>query len=175
MDEEIKLIEEKKESLIEKIDRIAAQQEQMMDKKKEKKWKLPWGKTPSNSQASKGYATFQIIRENGEVDFVKAPIYDLTAKIDGFPRIASPEYRLTHKGKPFYIIPSWSMKPFSPVENYAEVEKDKMHIAGRRVVLASMETEQIKSKKSMGMMLWVILGIAGVALLYYMLKGGKLF
>lgn len=153
------------EKTSEKLDTLIAD-------KTAKKWKLPWGSTPSKGQVSKGWAIFQVIRENGEIQFIKAPISDLTAKIDGFPRIATPDYKLTYKGLPMYIIPSWSMKPFSPVDNYAEVEKDKMHIAGRRIILASMETEQIKPKKSMGGMLWILLIIGACAIGWYLFKGG---
>ena len=163
-------------SVRELLEKVIENQNSLATEKKVSKWKLPWGARVGTGQVKKGWATFCLIRENGEVDFVKAPIDNLTAKIDGFPRLATPEYRLTHKNKPFYIIPSWSMKPFSPIENYNEVEKVKMHIAGRRVVLAQLEGEQIKPKgKGFGGMGWILLGIGVIAILYYLGKNAGWF
>ena len=174
--DEIKTEAKPEKSMRELQEEILKNQEILLANKEVKKWKLPWSGKPSNGQVKKGWATFCLIRENGEVEFVKACINDLTAKVDGFPRIASPEYKLTHKNKPFYIIPSWSMEPFSPVDNYKDAEKNNMHIAGRRVILAKLEGEQIKAKgKGFGGMGWIMLGIGVLGLLYYFGKNAGWF
>jgi hypothetical protein len=169
-------MEEEQETISQKLDRIAKQNEDMLATRKEKGWKLPWGKKTSKSQVNKGWTTVQIIRNNGNIDFIKAPIEDGTVTVDGIPRISTIDYKLSHKGKPFVIIPEWSLKPFSPVENYEQTEKDRLTTTGTRLILAKMEKEAIKpASKGFGSMGWIILVIVGLAVGYYFLKGGKLF
>lgn len=137
---------------------------------KTKKWKLPWKARVGNKKVEKGWSTIMIIRSNGATDFTKAQVKEGIAIIDGFPRIASIEHKLTYKGKPLYILPEWSLKPFSPEQNYSDMEKEKMNIAGRRAILSVLETEKIKPKANFGSMGWIILGIAIVGGLYYLAK-----
>lgn len=169
-------MEEKQESISEKLDRITKQNEELISSKKEKGWKLPFGKKPSKAQVKKGWTTVQIIRNNGNIDFTKAKIEDNTINIDGLPRVAIPDYILTYKNTPFIIIPEWSLKPFSPVENYADLEKQKNTTIGWRLIQAKMEKEAIKpAGKGFGSMGWIILVVVGLAVGYYFLKGGKIF
>jgi len=169
-------MEEQTETISQKLDRIARQNEEMIANKKQKGWRLPFGKKPSKSQVRKGWTTVQIIRNNGSIDFIKAPIEDGTVNVDGIPRISTIDYKLSHKGTPFIIIPEWSLKPFSPVENYEQTEKEKLTTTGTRLILAKMEKEAIKPKSvGFGSMGWIILVIVGLAVGYYFLKGGKLF
>ena len=142
----------------------------------DKPWKIPWGARVGKTAIKKGYATICIINENGGTRFIKAKVEDGTISIDGFPRLATADYCLSHNGKPFYIIPTWSMKPFSPVEHYAETEREKMNMAGRRVILAKLEREAIKpTGKGFGMIGWIILGAIVLGVGYYLITGGKLF
>lgn len=135
-------------------------------------WKDKLGK----GKVQKGYARFIIIKDNKNIEVKKTLVTDGTAMIDGFPRIANPDYCLMWKGVPTYILPSWSMKPFSPAENYSETERDKMNMAGRRVILSKLEMEQIKPKKGLGGFGgWIIFAVIGIGVLYYFLKGGNLF
>ena len=143
---------------------------------KQKKFKLPWSAKVNNGRASKGYTTVQIIRNNGDMQLTRLQIDDGTM-VDGVPRISTIDYKLNYKGKPWVIIPEWSLKPFSSSENYEQTIKDKMNIAGRKVILSKLEKETIKPKgKGFGgfggwMILIVVVAIGG----YMLLKGGKLF
>lgn len=147
------------------------------DKKKDKPWKIPFKGRVSVNAAKKGYTTVQIIRNNGEIDFSKSYLQDGTILVDGIPRVATIDYRLSYKGKPFIIIPEWSLKPFSPADNYEQSIKEKMNATGSRAILARLQSEAIKPKKEMGNMVWWIIGgIVVIALVWYMFKGGgKLF
>ena len=168
---------EEQESIKDKLDKLLVQQDTLIKENKEKKWKLPWGKKPSKAQVKKGWTTVQIIRNNGSIDFIKAPIEDGTVDVDGIPRISTIDYKLSYKGTPFVIIPEWSLKPFSPVENYEQTEKDRLTTTGTRLILAKMEKEAIKPKGAggFGTIGWIILGVAVIAVVYYLMKGGKLF
>src|SRR3990167_1592173 len=174
---EVKMIneEEPKGGLKSMLSEILENQRGLTEEKKISRWKLPWKARISERKAQKGWATIQVIKDNGEVEFVKIEIKDGTVKIDNFPRVATIDYKLSHKGKPFYIIPSWSMKPFSAVENYSNTEKEKMNIAGRRSVLAVLETQQIKTKKDFGSMWWIILAAVVIGAIYYFGKNSGWF
>ena len=171
------MTEESQESIKDKLDKLILAQEAVMEKNREKKWSMPWGKKPSKAQVKKGWTTVQIIRNNGSIDFTKVPIEDGTIQIDGIPRISTIDYHLSHKGKPFVIIPEWSLKPFSPVENYEQTEKDRLTTTGTRLILAKMEKEAIKPKSAggFGMVGYIVLGVIVIGVIYYLVKGGKLF
>lgn len=170
-------MEENNESVKDQLKRIESKLEgEQQEKKKEKFFKLPWKAKVKPKAVSKGWATIQILKNNGSVDFVKKQVdEDGCIDIDGFPRIASADYRLIHKNTPFYIIPEWSMKPISLVDTYADSERDKMNIVGRRVILSKLEKEQIKPKKQMGSGIWWIIGaIVVIGGIYYFMKNGGL-
>ena len=135
------------------------------------KWKLPFFKrmkfNVSKKKIENGFAQFIIVRSTRSMEFTRAKVKDGIAIIDGFPRVATSDHVLLYNNKPTYIIPEWSLKPFSPEENYAITEKEKMNIAGRRAVLSVLETEKIKNKKDLGGLVWVIIVIAVVGGLYY--------
>ena len=165
--------ETKEQTMMEMIREMKAQQENLINEKKVKAWKLPFSSRVNKSAAKKGYWTIIIIRNNGNLEFIKTLGFDGIVKIDGFPRIASIEYRLNYNGFPVLIIPEWSMKPFSPVEHREETVRDKMNIAGRRLVLASIEGEKIKPKMNGKMIGWIVLiGVVGIGAYYLLSKGG---
>lgn len=136
----------------------------------EKKWKLPWSARVGTKKVEKGWSTVMIIRNNGAISFTRVQVKDGIGIVDGFPRIMTIDHKLTYKGKPLYILPEWSLKPFSPEENYQQTEKEKMNIAGRRAVLAVLETEKIKPKGSFGNMGFIIIAVAVIGGLYYLAK-----
>lgn len=140
----------------EMLSKILDEQKEIKEQTKQKGFKLPWKAKIGRKKAQKGWATIQVIRDNGEISFVRKHIEAGVVEIEGFPRVATVNHKLSYKGKPFYIIPTWSMKPFSPTDNYAETEKEKMNIAGRRAVLSALETEKIKGKKDFGNAIWAI-------------------
>lgn len=132
-----------------------------------KSWKLPRKARVSKRMTAKGWAGFILIKDTGAIDFAKAQVKDGIAMIDGFPRIATINHSLTYKNQRVYIVPSWSMKPISLADNYAQAEQDKMNLAGRRSVLAALQTEQIKNKKDYGSLGWIILIAAIVGVVWY--------
>jgi hypothetical protein len=169
--------EENKQGIREILEDIKKKQEDILGAKETKKWKLPWSARVSNKQASKNWATFCIIHENNNVEFTKVRIEDGTARIDKMPRIATSDCCLNHKGKPFFIINSASLKPYSPKDDLKTAEELKLGaIAGRRLILSKFETEQIAKKGAgFGGMGWILL-IVGVAIAgYYLFKGGNIF
>lgn len=137
---------------------------------KERRFRLPWKSRVGRKKAEKGWSTIALIRNNGTITFSKVQVKDGIGIVDGFPRIMTIDHKLTYKGKPLYIIPEWSLKPFSPAENYSNTEKEKMNIAGRRAVLAVLETEKIKPKKDFGSMAWILIAVAVLGGLYYLAK-----
>jgi len=149
------------------LNKVLNNQQGLEQEKKVKFWKIPWKARITGRKAQKGWATVQIIKDNGEIDFIKTQVRDGIAVIDGFPRTATIDHKLSYRGKPLYIIPSWSMKPFSAVENYSETEKEKMNIAGRRSVLAVLEREKIKDKKDYGSLGWILIVVVVVGAIWY--------
>jgi len=159
-------------SLNEKLNKIIENLPAEKEVKEEStSWKIPFlTKMKSNvgkKKVEKGWATIIIVRNNRNLQFTRSQIKDGIAIVDGFPRVCTVDHTLFFKNKPFYIFPEWSLKPFSPEENYAQTERDKMNMAGRRAVLATLETEKIKTKKDMGNIIWVVLGIIVIGGLYY--------
>lgn len=167
--------ENKEASVKDLLMEIKAKQEALAEVPKDikKPWKMPWKGKVSNSNARKNYATICVVKDNLEVDFIKQQISDGTVDIDGLPRVATADHVLHYKGKPFFIIPYWDSKPFSPVSSYEQSIRDKTNIAGRRLILSKLEKEAIKPKgKGGSMMMWIILGIVILGAGYYFIKGG---
>ena len=165
----------------EKLDKLLNARELEEEKPEDvsKPWRIPFlTKFKSNvgkKKIEKGWATIIIIRNNRNLTFTRAQVKDGIAIIDGFPRVCTVDHTLFFKRKPFYILPEWSLKPFSPEDNYAQTERDKMNIAGRRAVLATLETEKIKTKKDYGNMIWIVLGIIVIGGIYYFGKNAGWF
>ena len=160
-------------TMAEMVKELYKQNAVMEDRKEVKTFKLPWSSRVNSRAAKVGYTSVLILRNNRNVEFIKAPIEDGTIIVDGIPRISTVDYTLNYKGKPFIIIPEWSLKPFSPTENYEQTVQDKMNVAGRKVVLAKLEKEIIKPKKGMGGMGgWILLIVIVVGAAYMLLKGG---
>lgn len=159
------------ESVTDMLKEIKETIKQKEDAPKEKKWKMPWGdRFKSNvgkKKIAKGWATIQMIRSNGNITFTRAQVKDGIAIIDGFPRVCTIDHTLFYKRRPFYILPEWSLKPFSAAENYQATEKERMNIAGRRAVLATLETEKIKTKKDFGSFGWLLLVAIVVGAVWY--------
>lgn len=130
--------------------------------------KLP--KTPSASQVKKGYAYILYINENRAIEPMKVQIQEGTTDIEGIPRIATTDFNLTYKGKPALIQPSWSVKPFSPIENYQETVKEQMTSAGYKLLLNRIEQGEIKPKKKISGALIFGLVIAAIVVGYLLLK-----
>jgi hypothetical protein len=136
--------------------------------KNEKNFGIPFSARVGKAKVKKGWTTVQIIRDNRNVDFIKIPIEQQTAIIDGVPRIFTPDEMLSHKGKPFVILPSWSVKPFSPTDNYSETIKQGYGSQGFKLLLSRMKTEVVDGKKKMsGSIIWWIIGLAAIGFIAF--------
>ena len=150
--------------------------EELSKSSSSKKFKIPFSAKLNKAKIKKNFITVLLIHENGNLQFLKTPIINGTIDIEGVPRIATADYTVFYKGKPFMILPSWSLKPFSPADNYEDTVQKDLTTAGRRLILERMKLDAIKPKKmGFGMIGWIILGIAVVGVGYYLIRGGKIF
>jgi len=123
-------------------------------------------------QLKKGYVRYLYINENRDIKVMKVPIEEGTTTIEGIPRIATADYMMTWDGQPTIIQPAWSVKPFSPVDNYEETVKTQMSSAGYKLLLNRIEQGGIKPKRQIKG--WMIFAgvIALIVIGYLLLKGG---
>lgn len=111
--------------------------------KKSKLFRLPSRAKLSNGKISKGYATVQVIKQNGAVEFTREPIVASTVKLEDTYHAVDGEDILTYKGKPFLIIPEIKKNPYNP-NNGANETYGQKHIRNR------MLNETIQEKKKIG-------------------------
>lgn len=167
-------MEENNESIKELIKKIAERQEELAYKKEIKKFNMPSKFKLPKGKIRKNWVVAMLINENRTMDAIRVPIEDGTIKIDGIPRISTTDYIMSWRGKPVVILPSWSLKPFSPEENYEKSVREQMTTAGRKLVIAKMKRDIVEPKKmSFGMIWWVIaIAVAG-GVAWYLFKGGN--
>lgn len=145
----------------------------LKEKPKVKKgFKIPFKSKVSGSKAKKGWTTALVIKENRNVDFQKYLIDEQSIVVDGIPRIVTPEETLYYKGKPFVIVPNWSVKPFSPEKNYEEAVRNQLTSQGYKLLLNKLKSEAIKPKKSVSGLVGIGIVLALAALGYMAYKGG---
>ncbi len=151
------------------IKRILASKD---DDKRRKGFKMPWKGKVSPARAAKGYVTVIKINENGFLDFKKEKIDEQTIMVDGIPRLASPDYVLHWKKNPVVILPSWSVKPFSPEDNQQKSLNDGSNTKGYKILMAKMKSETIKKGTEIaGWIKWVA-GIGLVVIVGYVILTG---
>ena len=155
-----------------KIKEKMKEQEELDNLKKQKKFRLPFGKKVGKSQAKKNYVTVIKINENNNVDIVKKQITEQTFMEDGVPRLGTPDYVLRWKKNPLVILPSWSTKPYSPTEQHAKSLEDGSNTNGYKILMARMQNEQVGVKKPMGNAFKIIIGLALAAIIGYALITG---
>jgi len=155
---------------LEEIENKFKQQEEEELSRKEKKFKIPFGKKISKVQAKKNYITVVKMNENGALDFIKTTIEEQTFMLDGIPRFAGAEYIMHWKNNPFIFLPSWSVEPFSRVENFKDSLTNGTNINGYKILLARMHAEVTKTKKELGILKW-LLGGALVGIIIYAFMG----
>ncbi len=142
-------------------------------KKREKKFRLPFGKKVGKAQAKKNFVTIMKINENGNIDFKKTQIQSQVFQEDGVPRLGTPDYVLRWKNNPMVILPSWSNKPYSPAQQFETSLTDGSNIKGYKILLAAMHEESLGKKKQVGNLLKIGLGLALAAIIgYAFLTGG---
>ena len=159
--------------LNERLKTIEAKLDDNKPKKKEKKFKLPFGKKVGKGQAKKNYVTIMKINENGNIDFKKSQIQSQVIMEDGVPRLGTPDYVLRWKNNPMIILPSWSNEPFSPSNQFEKSLEDGSNIKGYKILLAAMHEESIGKKKQIGNLFKIFLGFGLAAIIgYAFLTGG---
>ncbi|HDK42719.1 MAG TPA: hypothetical protein ENG87_05025 [Candidatus Pacearchaeota archaeon] len=141
---------------------------------KKKKFRYPFGKKVGKSQKKKNYVTILIVNENGTCDFKKYKIEEQTVLHDLVPRLATSEYVLfDKKGNPIIILPSWSVEPFSPRQNFNESLTNGSNKKGYSILMNRMKTETISAKKKMGNLAkWIIGLVIGGIIIYALLTSG---
>lgn len=157
-------LKDKMNAIDEKLDII------MTSKNKKKLFKLPSKAKLSKSKIKNNWVTIMKINENKGVDFIKDKIDNQTIVIDGIPRLATAEDVLNYKGSPLIIQPSWSVKPFSPSENYEKSLEDGSNSKGYALLLARMKAGAIDLKKKMNVFLIIGLVVVAGIVLYMVLK-----
>lgn len=168
--------ENKQTNLKDRLNNIENALERLAEKSEKKKFKIPFKGRLSKPNIKKGYVTVQVIHENGHIEFLKTPVVNGTIDVEGIPRLSTADYTLQYQGKPLIILPSWSLKPFSPVDNYENTVQEKLTTAGRRLIIERMKLDAIKPKMAgFGMIGWIVLGLVILGVGYYLIKGGKLF
>lgn len=154
---------------------IRDQQKEVTDKKKEKKFRLPWSARVGKAKLKKGYATFLYVNENREWEFFKTQIDEGAIKKNDNFHTATAEYGMTYKGKPAFIIPSWDIEPFCPQKNLNEAQKAERTTMGQRYVFNKMKMDAITDKKKGMSPAMLIGGLAVLAIVGYIATQGKLF
>ena len=157
---------------LQQIKELIKDSEEKVKEKKEKKFRLPFGKKVGKSQAKKNYVTIMKINDNGIVTFIKKQILNQTLMEDGIPRLATTDFVLRYKKNPMIILPSWSVKPYSPSEQYYKSLNDGSNTKGYAILLERMMKEQTGMKKQIGGLLKWIIGLAVVGIIAYAIITG---
>ena len=146
--------------------------DKLVEEKKIKKFKLPWKAKVGKAKAKKNWIGILYIQHNKNLKFLKAPIVEGVIELDGIPHVATSEFTLMYKGKPFLIVPEWSIEPFSVSQHVKETTEGQKLSVGWRVIANYLEGTMIKPKRSfgIGLIIFLLLVVGGIA--YYLFKGG---
>ena len=149
--------------------------EENINKKKSKKFKIPFKGRLKIRELKKNYVTVLYLKNNHTGEFIKVPIDESSTMINGIPRIATTEEIIYIDGKtPLIIQPEWSAKPISISDSYEQAVKEQLTSEGFSVLLNRMKKEAISSKKKMsGWIIILIIAIIGIVA-FILLGGGKL-
>lgn len=149
--------------------------EETKKEKKKKKFKMPFGKKVSKTQAKKNWITVMKINENGHVNFSKTKIDEQTIMEDGVPRLATNQFVMFYENNPLIILPNWSVEPlpFNPRQNFIDSLENGTNTKAYKILMAKMLKETVNPKKPMaGWIKWVVgIGIAGL-IGYALISGG---
>lgn len=139
---------------------------------KTKKFRYPFGKKVGRAQKKKNYVTLFKINENGSGVIKKIRIDEQTFIEEGVPRLAAAGYVTYVKKNPWIILPSWSVKPFSAMDNYNESLKDGSNKKGFQLLMNKMKLEALGAKKQMGGMIKWIAGAVVIGIIAYAFISG---
>lgn len=143
------------------------------DKKgKKKKFNIPFFKRVGLAKKKLNYVTVIKLNENGQLKFDVQQIRNQTIMVDKVPRLATAQHVMYYKKNPIIILPSWSVEPFSPAENLAKSLTDGSNVKGYAILLEKMQQEQLGTKKPIGGLLKIGLGVALAAIIGYAFVSG---
>ena len=115
-----------------------------LEKKKPKKFKLPYKSRITKGLLRKGYVTVGVINENRGIDFTREPIIDGTIKLNDTFHTLDEIDIFSYKGKPFIFQAKNKLNPYNPLRGDNETY-------GQKYVMARMEGDKITSKKKIGL------------------------
>mgnify|MGYP003131861834 CR=1 FL=1 len=159
----------KSEGLNTKIDRLVELIEEK-EKKKEKKFKLPFNKSfGAKPKIKRNYVLVFLLRTNGKMVIRFLPIEEMMVhlKENDTYHEASPKYIGYYKNYPVMILPEWSVRPISKERLIEQDIKEGTTTLGQKVAINAMKLSQLKKKTNiMGSgMFWLVIG--GIVVLYF--------
>ena len=134
------------------------------------KW-IFW-RNASKLQVRKNWVNIIYIQDNKSIRILKARIDENVIMIDNIPHTVNAADIMLHKGKPTIIVPSWSIKPFSPEQNLKETEENGNLTLGWEYIMNYLKKTEIKAVKNIGIMMWIIVGLIVIGGGYYLIKSG---
>jgi hypothetical protein len=143
---------------------------QVEEGKKPKEFKLPLKAKVKGGKLKKNYITVVKLNENRGVEFLREQIDEQTIMEDGIPRLASNQYIFLWKKNPMIFLPSWSVEPYAPIQEFTNSVDNGSNVKGYKILMAKMLSETVNKKKSLGgIWIWIIglilLGVVAYAFL----------
>lgn len=166
-------------SIKDTLAKISENLETLKEQKKNKTrvWNLPWSARTGmgKSKKRKGYVVFMNIGLNRAVTFIKAPVEEGVAMVNGVPHVVNSDDILIWKNKiPIVIQPQFSEKPFSAQAFHNLVTQNKEETKGWQYIMNYILKHQIKEKKEIPVKALVIGAIVLIGLGWYLMKSGAL-
>lgn len=161
-------------SLREEIKKLNENLSESIAKKETKKFKFPMRGRLNKKRVKTGWASICYINENKGVNFMRVPIKESTVLINGIPYLATPEHILNYNNKPFLIVPSWTVEPFSPSKNLDEAQLQNRLAIGNKLILNTLKSEQIQTKPKFDIRIILIILAVIIAAVYFLNRGGYL-
>ena len=106
------------------------------------------------------------INENRSIEFKKVMISEQSFIENGIPRLGTADYMLMFKKNPMIVLPAWSVKPFSPTEQYEKSMLDGSNTKGYKILLEKSLLNASKPKKDLGALKWILGGILAGIIIY---------
>jgi len=162
-------INQKLDSINDKLEQIAGPKEKKQLKKSLKMVKLPWGiKSKLKKLATKGKVLVILLKTNKDIQPIVTDIKDGFISIDGIPHNCSMDFVFLWKGKyPCIVLPEWDLNPIGTKDYYKAVE-DKRVATPVAVIMRMIKSGEnlIDNKTKTKPVVWVIVGLVVIALLY---------
>lgn len=156
---------------IERIDNFVRRFEESDEKEIKKNFKLP--KTISlfhKKKLKKGYVLVFLLKTNGQIDikFLQIKTDIISIKENKTLHLSGARYMFRYKGFPAIILPEYSLEPLDPRNVYMKVFDQKKLAWPQEEFLRAIKEGEVKHKKSFGGAIWIIIGIAVIAGLYFL-------